>query len=194
MTGPGRALTSAAAHVGRSPLPARSIPPHKRELYRLASGGSRGGERTLDRCLPPPIGESNLSSDYYGLDEAAWCSRPASPTRMPDTIQSNVNRDAPMRFATVDEGFVVQTSPAAEGASVAVGPRTVVLPGGDLLCSYMLTISLTVNDFVPMLARSTDLGATWDVQGRDSRQQMKTTTRRKPYKTRGFLRFLLLRG
>ena len=29
----------------------------------------------------------------------------------------------------------------------------------------MLTGELNVNDFVPMLARSTDLGATWDVLG-----------------------------
>src|SRR5262249_39776145 len=48
---------------------------------------------------------------------------------------------------------------------LAVGSRSTFLANGDLLCSYMLTAALSTNDFVPMLARSSDLGRTWTEQG-----------------------------
>jgi hypothetical protein len=68
-----------------------------------------------------------------------------------------------MRLAIVREGFVTRC--ATNGGPVAVGPRAVLLAGGDLLCSCMLTAGLGINDFVPVLYRSSDLGETWVEQG-----------------------------
>jgi hypothetical protein len=67
-----------------------------------------------------------------------------------------------MHFTPVLEGFVVHCS-ASERA--AVGSRCVALPSGELLCSCMLTAGLGTNDFLPVLFRSTDLGASWTPQG-----------------------------
>ncbi len=70
-----------------------------------------------------------------------------------------------MRFIVLQEGFVKRCSSTRGPGAVAAGPRTVFLPNGDLLCSYMLTAALSTNDFVTMLARSSDLGQTWIEQG-----------------------------
>lgn len=67
-----------------------------------------------------------------------------------------------MRFATVSEGFVSRLSGRD---TIAAGPRTAILPSGDLLCSFMLTSKLGTNDFLPVLYRSRDLGQTWAEQG-----------------------------
>lgn len=66
-----------------------------------------------------------------------------------------------MRWHALDQGFVHQTSPVARGTDIAVGPRLVVLPSGDLLCSFMLTAKTATNDFVPVLCRSADGGQSW---------------------------------
>jgi hypothetical protein len=70
-----------------------------------------------------------------------------------------------MPFAVVREGFITRRGAAQGPGAVAVGPRTVLLPGGDVLCSCMLTAGLGTNDFVPVLYRSSDLGTTWTEQG-----------------------------
>lgn len=57
-------------------------------------------------------------------------------------------------FETIAEGFVAH-------APVSCGPRCVVTRGGELLCSFMVQSKLGINDFVPMLARSSDGGLTW---------------------------------
>lgn len=44
---------------------------------------------------------------------------------------------------------------------LAVGSRCVLDATGQLLCSCMCTAALGTNDFLPVLCRSTDLGATW---------------------------------
>src|SRR5262249_24593474 len=71
----------------------------------------------------------------------------------------------PMRFVSLREGLVVLCSPGPGRRSIAVGPRCAALPSGELLCSCMFTSALGTNDFLPVLYRSTDLGATWSEQG-----------------------------
>src|SRR4051812_1797447 len=66
-----------------------------------------------------------------------------------------------MRYHVLGEGFVSQRPPGKGPDALAVGPRCVELPSGDLLCSFMLTSGLGLNDFTPVLARSSDGGATW---------------------------------
>lgn len=66
-----------------------------------------------------------------------------------------------MKWETLADGFVLQTSPVARGTDIAVGPRLTVLPSGEIVCSFMLTAQTATNDFVPVLCRSTDHGATW---------------------------------
>ena len=70
-----------------------------------------------------------------------------------------------MPFVTVAEGFVTRCAPNQGRRSIAVGPRIVALPGGELLCSCMVTSALGTNDFLPVLYRSMDLGRTWTEQG-----------------------------
>jgi hypothetical protein len=70
-----------------------------------------------------------------------------------------------MPLALLQTGFITRRDNVRGPGSVAVGPRTVVLPGGDLLCSCMLTAGLGTNDFVPVLFRSGDLATTWVDQG-----------------------------
>lgn len=70
-----------------------------------------------------------------------------------------------MRFLSVSEAFVMRCSAPQEAGPVAVGPRSVALSSGELLCSCMVTSALGTNDFLPMLYRSADLGETWVAQG-----------------------------
>ena len=56
-------------------------------------------------------------------------------------------------------GYVVKCDPTLGG--IAVGPRLAVLPDGEVLCSWMRNSATGVNDFVPMLSRSRDLGQSW---------------------------------
>lgn len=57
-------------------------------------------------------------------------------------------------FETIAEGFVFR-------APVACGPRCVVNSAGEILCVFMVQSKLGINDFVPLLSRSTDGGVTW---------------------------------
>ncbi len=57
------------------------------------------------------------------------------------------------------EGFIVKCNPSA--GTIAVGPRLAVLPDGEVFCSWMRNSATGVNDFVPMLSRSCDLGQHW---------------------------------
>ena len=66
-----------------------------------------------------------------------------------------------MRWESVDQGFVIQQSPVARGTDIAIGPRIVVLPSGEAICSFMFSAKTATNDFVPALCRSTDHGRTW---------------------------------
>ncbi len=61
-------------------------------------------------------------------------------------------------FVTTEQGFVFR---AISGATA--GPRCAVLADGRVLCSFMAQSKLGVNDFVPMIAESRDLGRTWSV-------------------------------
>ena len=65
--------------------------------------------------------------------------------------------DQTMRIATLDEGFIARGT----AESIAVGPRLVVCSDRQLLCSWMRNSATGVNDFVPMLSRSRDLGRHW---------------------------------
>lgn len=67
-------------------------------------------------------------------------------------------------FETLAQGFVTVSDPN-RAKTAASGPRCVVTDEGDLLCSYMLNSGNGINDFIPTLARSSDLGTTWTVQG-----------------------------
>jgi hypothetical protein len=48
--------------------------------------------------------------------------------------------------------------------SVASGPRCVVTIGRDLVCTFMVQSALGVNDFVPVIARSSDDGKCWGTE------------------------------
>jgi len=65
-----------------------------------------------------------------------------------------------MRFEELGRGFVSRRDPAGP-QPVAAGPRCALAPEGDLVCTFMVQSKLGVNDFVPLLARSSDGGATW---------------------------------
>ena len=63
-------------------------------------------------------------------------------------------------FVTISAGFVNRRELGAV-KPVAGGPRCVVLPDGQILCTFVVTSALGVNDFVPVIVRSSDSGATW---------------------------------
>lgn len=66
-----------------------------------------------------------------------------------------------MQWPTLDQGFVIRQSPEARNTDIAIGPRVVVLPGGEAVCSFMFSARTATNDFAPALARSPDGGRTW---------------------------------
>src|SRR5262249_44922832 len=70
-----------------------------------------------------------------------------------------------MRLVTLREGFVTQQTATRGPGAIAVGPRAVVLPSGEILCSCGLASALGTNDFVPVLFRSADAGPTWTGKG-----------------------------
>ena len=63
-------------------------------------------------------------------------------------------------FETISEGFVNRRPPES-ALPVAAGPRLAVTAAGEVLCTFMVQSALGINDFVPVLTRSADLGATW---------------------------------
>jgi hypothetical protein len=65
-----------------------------------------------------------------------------------------------MRFRTISEGWVSQRQPGTPTA-VAGGPRCAVTREGDVVCTFTVQSQLGINDFKPMLARSTDGGRNW---------------------------------
>ena len=69
-----------------------------------------------------------------------------------------------MRWEKRSEGFVTRREPGAATA-IAAGSRCALTPRGDLVCTYVVQSKLGVNDFVPTLSRSADLGETWTEQG-----------------------------
>ena len=64
----------------------------------------------------------------------------------------------------LSEGFVTRREPGTPTA-VAAGSRCALTPDGELVCTYMVQSALGVNDFVPTVSRSSDLGKTWTEQG-----------------------------
>ncbi|NUQ64817.1 MAG: exo-alpha-sialidase [Pirellulales bacterium] len=70
-----------------------------------------------------------------------------------------------MRMEILDAGFVAQVSASERSDSIAIGSRVVVLPNGELLCSFMRSAKTATNDFTPVLHRSCDLGRTWTDEG-----------------------------
>ncbi|MCX5661860.1 MAG: sialidase family protein [Planctomycetota bacterium] len=64
------------------------------------------------------------------------------------------------RFTPIHDCFIRRV-PNDAPLPAASGPRLAVLNDGTILCSYMVQSKLGINDFVPMLARSVDGGATW---------------------------------
>jgi hypothetical protein len=76
-----------------------------------------------------------------------------------------------MRIEILDEGFICRLSANERSERLAVGSRVVSLnnnsldnglvDNGELVCSFMMSRGLAVNDFVPVLSRSGDLGKTW---------------------------------
>jgi len=71
-----------------------------------------------------------------------------------------------MRIEILDEGFICRLSANERSERLGVGSRVVSLDNslpnnGELVCSFMMSRGLAVNDFVPVLSRSNDLGKTW---------------------------------
>ena len=67
-------------------------------------------------------------------------------------------------FETLDQGFITAREPA-EPNPVAGCSRCALAKNGELLVTYSVQSALGVNDFVPVLARSTDGGRKWAEQG-----------------------------
>ena len=65
-----------------------------------------------------------------------------------------------MTFAILHRGTVCRM-PAGTDAGVVAGPRTAVLDGGEIVCTFVAQTATGSNDFKPMLRRSTDGGITW---------------------------------
>src|ERR1700761_6189085 len=65
-----------------------------------------------------------------------------------------------MEFEIINRGLVFECKPGTSAATAA-GPRCVRTNNGDLLCSFVVQTALGTNDFVLILARSTDGGNTW---------------------------------
>src|SRR4051794_32712771 len=66
-----------------------------------------------------------------------------------------------MQWEMLEQGFVIRQSPGARNTDIAIGPRIVVLPSGEAICSFTFSAKTATNDFVPALCRSTDQGRTW---------------------------------
>ena len=62
-------------------------------------------------------------------------------------------------FSTIDEGWVWRFDDDAPGQ--AAGSRLALADDGTVVCTYMSSSKLGVNDFCPMQARSSDGGITW---------------------------------
>src|SRR5574340_1008974 len=69
-----------------------------------------------------------------------------------------------MQYEILQEGLVTRREPGTPTA-IGCGSRAAATPRGDLVCSYLVQSALGVNDFKPMISRSSDGGATWREQG-----------------------------
>lgn len=69
-----------------------------------------------------------------------------------------------MQYEVLEQGLVTQREPGTPTA-VACSPRSVVAPGGEIVCSYVVQSAMGVNGFRPMISRSSDGGTTWREQG-----------------------------
>lgn len=65
-----------------------------------------------------------------------------------------------MKYSITAEGFISQRQ-LGTPFSIAAGSRCVSLGAGKLVCSFVAQAATGLNDFKPMLARSTDGGASW---------------------------------
>ena len=61
-------------------------------------------------------------------------------------------------FEIISEGNVYVTAP---GTGKAAGSRTATLPDGRLACTFMMNAKTGANQFVPMIAYSSDGGESW---------------------------------
>jgi hypothetical protein len=80
------------------------------------------------------------------------------------TVVERFEKMPTMSYTKLSEGFVTHR-PEMGPTSVAAGSRAVELPGGDWLCSCMLSSGLGINDFKPYLFRSRDQGGSWQDLG-----------------------------
>src|SRR5262245_11120662 len=65
-----------------------------------------------------------------------------------------------MAFEILERGFVSRRA-AGNPNPVSAGPRCAVTPEGGLICTFMIQSKLGINDFIPVVSRSDDLGRTW---------------------------------
>lgn len=65
-----------------------------------------------------------------------------------------------MSYQVLASGFVSARRPSTP-TSVTAGPRCALRPDGSILCTFLAQAALGLNDFKPMLCRSTDGGLTW---------------------------------
>jgi hypothetical protein len=68
-----------------------------------------------------------------------------------------------MKFQPICEGLVCQRHPD-DPSPVTAGPRLAVTHD-EVVCTYMVQSKLGINDFVPFISRSTDIGITWSDEG-----------------------------
>ncbi len=66
-----------------------------------------------------------------------------------------------MSWDILQQGFVIRQSPVARSTDIAIGPRIVVLPRGEAICSFMFSARTATNDFITALCRSKDGGRSW---------------------------------
>lgn len=67
-------------------------------------------------------------------------------------------------FQLLHEGFIHHCQTGVD-EHIAVTSRCVVTHTGEILCTFMTQSGLGINDFIPYLARSSDQGRTWGLQG-----------------------------
>ncbi|MBL9215281.1 MAG: exo-alpha-sialidase [Opitutaceae bacterium] len=65
-----------------------------------------------------------------------------------------------MKYEILSQGYITKRQPGTP-TGIAAGPRCVARGRGEVACSFMGQEALGRNDFKPMIARSTDNGATW---------------------------------
>lgn len=70
------------------------------------------------------------------------------------------NGNKAMSYTILEKGAICRMA-AGTAFSAVAGPRLALCPSGEIVCSFVAQTALGINDFKPMMARSSDGGASW---------------------------------